>query len=393
MRGRARIRSRRSDGRAAVRPVDDPVGRTPALTDLDADVVIIGAGPAGAAAAIALAGSCRVALLERSATIEDRIGETLPASARPLLEQLGLWDGFREAPHVACRARRCVWGGPEPVDQESPGGEGGFGWQIDRRLFETQLRGRIAGAGIQLLAPVGVTSLARDPRGWSIEVVGRGYDRPLKIRASIVIDAGGRASRTLRPFGQTRLAEDRLVCAWVHAPLLSEPSDVAYLESDPDGWWSSAPLPDGRRVIAFYTDSDLPVTGQLLEGGLVERARLSRGLSETIADAGLSQVTPVRFCAAHGARLDAAAGEGWLAAGDAAICFDPLASNGLLNALHTGREAGMATRRMLNGDDEAEASLDAEIGRLWRSYRLEREAQYRLEQRWPESLFWKRRLA
>jgi flavin-dependent dehydrogenase len=342
-------------------------------------------------AALTLAGHGRVVILERNAASDDRIGETLPAAARPYLEALGLWSGFAEGPHAPYRARRYVWGGPDPVDREGAGPDG-LGWRLDRRAFEVQLRAALDAAGVSLLAPTGITSMNRDERGWMIEVVGRGYEKPLQLRARFVIDAGGRASRSLRPFGQTRLAEDRLVCAWVHAPLLGEPADLVHVESDREGWWSTASLPDGRRVIAFHTDSDLPVTGQLHEGGLVERTRLSASLCGAIADADLTRVTPVRFCAAHGARLDKAAGEGWLAAGDAALCFDPLVSHGLLNALRTGSEAAHAALRQRDGDSEAAAGYDIGIGRMWRACRKERDAQYAIERRWPDSPFWKRRL-
>ncbi|MDB5669803.1 MAG: FAD-binding monooxygenase [Alphaproteobacteria bacterium] len=352
---------------------------------------MIGAGPAGAAAAIALGGACRVVLLERSAGPDDRIGETLPGIARPLLEQLGLWRGFAAGGHAPFRARRWVWGGPDPVEQESASAEG-MGWRLDRRAFEGQLRGAVAETGVELIAPAGVTNIHRDSDGWTIELVGRNYDRPLKLRARLVIDAGGRASRMLRPFGQTRLADDRLVCAWIHAPLISEPPDTLYLESEAEGWWYSAPLPDGRRLIAFHTDSDLPVTGHLLEVGLVERAAMSSGLADVIADSDLGHVSPVRFCVAHGARLDSAAGDGWLAVGDAAACFDPLGSYGLLGALDTGLHAAQAARRQLDGDKEAGADYDQEVARLWRLYKEERDARYASELRWPASPFWKRRL-
>jgi flavin-dependent dehydrogenase len=360
------------------------------LSDFEADIAVIGAGPAGSAAAIALAAFCRVVMLERGGATEDRIGETMPQAARPLLEELGLWSRFSQEQQARCRARRCRWGGAEPVDEEDPRS---LGWRLDRRAFEVQLRAAVTAAGVDLLAPVGVTCVNRDPKGWGLEFVGRGYERPMKLRARLVIDAGGRGSRTLRPFGQTRLAEDRLVCAWIHAPLIGDPSDHLYVESDPEGWWYSAALPDGRRLIAFHTDSDLPVTGQLLQSGLVERARLSPGLSGAIADCDLGRVAPVRFCAAHGARLDTAVGEGWVAAGDAALCFDPLASHGLHNALHFGIQAAATARRMLDGDDEAGADYDAEITRLWRVARQQRDARYAEEGRWAENPFWRRRLA
>ena len=87
------------------------------------------------------------------------------------------------------------------------------------------------------------------------------------------------------------------------------------------------------------------------------------------------------------------AGDGWLAIGDAAICFDPLASNGLLSAFETAAAAADAAVRLLDGDDEAAAAYDAHVAGLWRSYRQAREAAYAIERRWAQNPFWSRRLA
>ncbi|MFM7346999.1 MAG: NAD(P)-binding protein [Tagaea sp.] len=63
----------------------------------DADAIVVGAGPAGAALARRLAGRARVLLLERPARGEDRpaaawrIGESLPGAAATLLRRSGLY--------------------------------------------------------------------------------------------------------------------------------------------------------------------------------------------------------------------------------------------------------------------------------------------------------------
>ena len=94
-----------------------------------ADVLILGAGPAGAVAALNLAPTRRVVLVERREQPALRIGESLPPAARRLLSDMGLFDEFvaqRYAPDpVADRiyyeryapsfGNRSIWGQTAPL--------------------------------------------------------------------------------------------------------------------------------------------------------------------------------------------------------------------------------------------------------------------------------------
>jgi flavin-dependent dehydrogenase len=323
-----------------------------------------------------------VVLIDRLAAPADRIGESLPGAARRLLTDLGLWNDFLADGHAPCFARRSVWGGPEPVERDALADPDGPGWRLDRRAFEARLRAAAAARGAILLAPARAGQAEREGEGWRLRAGEH------EILARLLIDAGGRASRLLRGHGARRTADDRLICAWTHAPLARAAAGIIQIESAADGWWYSAPLPDGRRVLAFHTDSDLAAAAGLAAALPTRPA----WLEEAIADADFAAAAPVRLCAANGARLDRAAGPGWLAVGDAAMSFDPLSSQGLFHALYTGHRAAAGAHRLLAGDAKAGEGYADELEPVWAAYRFHRAAFYGVERRWPEAPFWRRRL-
>ena len=110
------------------------------------------------------------------------------------------------------------------------------------------------------------------------------------------------------------------------------------VEAVSDGWWYSLFLPDHRLVVAFMTDADLlDATGARRADGL--RALLDR------APATAPECRrPTRPSTGRGPRPDprtpvgwtTVAGPDWLAVGDAAVAFDPLASYGIAAALGEG---------------------------------------------------------
>ncbi len=98
------------------------------------------------------------------------------------------------------------------------------------------------------------------------------------------------------------------------------------------------------------------------------------------------------FCPAHSSELSPVAGNGWLAAGDAALGFDPLSSQGLFNALYTGIAAAEAGYRHVHGDGDAISGYAADLSRIHAAYLNHLRAWYGQERRWPNVPFWQRRL-
>jgi len=112
-----------------------------------AEVAIVGAGPAGATAALNLAPYRSVALIDRRAAPQWRIGESLPGAARRLLSDMDLWDDFCRDGHRPCHAFRSLWGGGGIATRETMRDPDGPAWQIDRAGFEARLRAVAAARG------------------------------------------------------------------------------------------------------------------------------------------------------------------------------------------------------------------------------------------------------
>ncbi len=359
------------------------------------DVVVIGAGPAGAAFALNLARLRSVLVIDRRTDPGPRIGESLAPAARRLLTDMGLWDAFLAERHSPCHGSRTLWGGDRVVEADGLRDPDGPGWHLDRVRFESWLRYIARARGAAVISPARMEDLRRQDDGrWSFSVVAE--ERRQALATRLVVDATGREATVARSFGARRHTRDRLVCGWLTGREHPDrQSGLTHIEAEPDGWWYSAPLPGGRRVVAFHTDSDLPAA-RVASGGaetLLPRLKGLRLIPGVLADGGFTPETDTAgYCAAHSTVLDPPTGDGWLAVGDAATGFDPLSSQGLLNALYTGLAGAEAADSLLAGDATAPARYRAGIASIEAAYRAHLDAWYGQERRWAKQPFWQRRV-
>ena len=78
-------------------------------------------------------------------------------------------------------------------------------------------------------------------------------------------------------------------------------------------------------------------------------------------------------------RLDEAAGQGWLAVGDAAMSFDPLSSEGISKGLEWGTKAAVTAAALCRGDQSAAQAYRYEIGKTFADYLVTRYRYYAVE--------------
>jgi flavin-dependent dehydrogenase len=96
---------------------------------------------------------------------------------------------------------------------------------------------------------------------------------------------------------------------------------------------------------------------------------------------------------ADSSALDRCAGEGWLAVGDSAAAFDPIASQGLSNALASANAAARAACEFIKGNRNALQVYALEMARAYEYYLRGVRRHYLTERRWLDSPFWKARHA
>ena len=84
-------------------------------------------------------------------------------------------------------------------------------------------------------------------------------------------------------------------------------------------------------------------------------------------------------------------GEGWLAVGDAAMAYDPLASHGLQMAMVGGREAAKAIAGHFSGNGAALGKYQELMYWAFHRYVEERTRLYAAERRFLGSAYWRER--
>lgn len=361
----------------------------------NAQVVIAGGGPGGVAAALILVRQGRRVLLVDGAEDDGfRIGEAVPSAVRPLLRDLGVLDSFLADGHLPCYGNISIWGSDEPTASDFIFDVNGHGWHLDRARFDATLRDASRDIGAEVVSSTRLIGAVRGGAGWRVTLTTRGACDE-EVLCDWLIDATGRRSAVARRVGASRLRDDILVAfyACFRATVATDRDSRTVVESAPDGWWYTALVPSGERVVAFLTDADLVDHAALLSTtGFAKWLDSSRYIRSLLLEHGYEAVGPVRGTDAGTARLDRVVGAGWAAVGDAAVSFDPLSSQGILTALFTGLRAGQAIDRALAGDP---TELDRYVRRLDeidRAYRRHHAAYYAAEGRWLDRPFWRRRL-
>ncbi len=358
-------------------------------------ILIIGAGPAGAAAAIfAAREGWEVSLLDRRSDLfatehaDPKVGESLPPSVQPLLQELDLWDEFQKASHLPTYGIQSLWGSDEVIHRDYLAHPLGQGWHLDRRVFEQQLLQKAIDSGASLISGAVIQEANFGVEQWQVTWQ-MANDQQTKKTFDVILDASGRNAWLARRLGIDRLYEHQqlaLVRFLKTSPNFSDSTGL--IETTPAGWWYTAKLPGDRLSTAFFCRP----TKEARQAWVTEAGWKALYANAPLTAARIAKtngaLTSPRFVAADSSRLESFYGPGWLAIGDAALTLDPVSSHGITLALVTARDAVSAIQQKQAGRADAFASYDALLTATFYQYAHQRIQLYQSEQRFPGSTYW-----
>jgi flavin-dependent dehydrogenase len=352
----------------------------------ETDVLVVGGGPAGAAAAMTCTQrGLRTILVEARATARRRLGESLSPFARKPLEDLGLLSEFLTQGHTPTYFLRSSWGG-SVVERDSIRHGRGPDHHLDRARFDEWLLVRAQQRRVRVLRPVLGLRLVREDRH---RFVARAdwCGAAIEVRARAVIDATGRSAFAMRQLGARVTRTDRLLglARWFERRACQA---MLLVETTSEGWWYSAPTPQAGQVAVFFTDRS-PETRRSSWADVwqtaLDRAALTSELLQN------PHPGPVEVYPASPQVTEYAPDGPYLPVGDAAFAADPIGGGGLVLALSSGSEAARALDLHFRGSPAVLRSYREGVHRLFARHLVEREAAYASERAVrPWSDFWRR---
>lgn len=351
----------------------------------DADVIVVGGGPAGAilGAYLGKAGVDHL-LLDKAVHPRPHVGESLICSTTRVFQEIGVLPAMERAGFV--RKPGAVWtrwpGGETRALRFRPiphlGVEQDYAYHVDRGRFDAMLLNHARSRGTRVLEGEKVSGVEFAPDGTALGV--RVGDRLLKSR--IVVDASGRGTLIGSQLGLKRHDPDFdqfTVHTWFEAmdrgpAETAEHIHIHVLPASRAWVWQIPVSATATSVGIVARRADFGDGKESPEAWFRRQIGEHPGLAARLA--GARAIHPFTREANYSYSMDRLAGDGWLMAGDAARFVDPIFSSGVSVAAESAQRASTAILAALSSGD-ASASAFAAYERtvkagvsLWRDFIL-----------------------
>ena len=292
----------------------------PGLADVsNPDVIVVGGGPAGCAAAIRCAQfGLKVILIESKPFPRTHPGETLHPGIEPLLKQLGVLEPVLAAGFLRHQGNWVQWSAKNefvPFGEDDSGAWLGFqAWRAD---FDAILLNRVKAIGIKVIQPCRASRLVMD--GCRVT----GVETSLgTFWAAKIIDAAGDHHWLAQQLGlQIQYHSPRLIAYYGYVTGECTVRDHApAIAADSCGWTWTA-----KVRLQLYQWTRLSFVEQKIAKDWLPNEFL-----------GLKIYQAMRVANVTWRIVSQPAGYSYFLVGDAAMVLDPTSSHGVLKAIMSG---------------------------------------------------------
>lgn len=329
------------------------------------DVVIIGGGPGGSAAATFLArGGKRVLVLEKENFPRFHIGESLLPYNRILFEEMGVLPKLEAAGFLQKHGAQFHLGNASTVlklvFRNGAYTREARAFQVERAKFDHLLLQHAEESGAEVRQGWTVSHVETTPSEVVVEAQGPEGVRN-RFRGSYLIDCSGRANVTGNQEGvRVHHHGFRKVAVFSHF------SDVQVDEGTPAGdtvivrlkdrWFWMIPVGTDKVSVGLVLDQDAFVhNGGSPADVFDEAVQSSPVMRERMARA--RPLKPIQITTDFSYYNRTLVGPRMLRVGDAAGFMDPIFSAGVYLAMHSGRLAARTVTECLKGNGNASALL------------------------------------
>lgn len=347
--------------------------------DLDADAIIIGGGPAGAALGTMLArDGHRVLVLEKDIHPRDHVGESLVPSTNVVFDRIGFLDkmddaGFVHKPGTAWNAPRShPWRFIDIFlfEYPLPGSPRQYTYSVERDVMDAMLLRHAHENGAKVLQGVNVKRvLFENGRAVGVRAgAADGWERDL--RARVVVDASGRRCLLAGQLGiRQKDPNFNQFCMYSWFRGVTSPPErylgftLFYFLGLNKCWAWNIPLRNGVTSMGVVVDKrDFQVSGRSEEDFFSALVRRSRGFTHVMAEA--ERIRPWWIEADYSYKIDRYAGPGWLLVGDALRFVDPVFSSGVDVALFSALYAyeAITAAWTTGGEEKAFGAYERRVG-------------------------------